>query len=117
MIQSGGKTRRVEQAVCRSVTAELDVNRIHARSADLRSDLLEETRIYCVLARLHHADLPGVLVPWVQQNIERFRHHCGEHSQQRGTPRLKPAISDRTREIGSFEPVRRKICRRHVFDD
>lgn len=70
-----------------------------------------------MLAHLHHADLTGVLVPWVQHDIERFRHHCGGHSQQWGTPRLKPPISGRTRQGRSFGPVRRKICRPHVIDD
>ena len=71
--------------------------------------LLEEARIYCVLAHLQYADLPGVLVTWIQQDIERFRNHCGRHPQQRRSSGLKPPIPGRTCEIGSFEPVSRKI--------
>ena len=70
-----------------------------------------------MLAHVHRSDLAGVLVPWIQQNIERLRHHRGRHAQQCRTPCLKPSISRRTCEIGSFEPVGREICRRHVLDN
>jgi hypothetical protein len=71
--------------------------------------LREKPRIYYVLAHLYHGDLPGLLVSRIQQHIERFRNHCGRHPQQRRAPRLKPPISGRTCEIGSFEPVSREI--------